>query len=100
MTDGDKLALATRLYVRLRHCTGRITDAMWMTQNMEYAREIVRMARMGGDDELMRLADRFEEVIMGRPRAMVAASAAPPKGTATETPANPPALGKYTGSLR
>lgn len=99
MTDGDKLALATRLYVRLRHCTGRITDAMWMTQNMEYAREIVRMARTGGDDELMRLADRFEEVMFGRPRAMVAASAAPAKGTA-EAPAAAPVLGKYTGSLR
>ncbi|MDM4772336.1 hypothetical protein [Solimonas sp. SE-A11] len=99
MTDGDKLALATRLYVRLRHCTGRITDALWMTQNMEYAREIVRMARMGGDDELTRLADRFEEVIMGRPRAMVAASAAPPQATA-EAPVSPATFGKYKGSLR
>ncbi len=99
MTDGDKLALATRLYVRLRHCTGRITDALWMTQNMEYAREIVRMARTGGDDELMRLADRFEEVIMGRPRAMVAASATPPQGAA-EAPASPATFGKYKGSLR
>lgn len=102
MTDGDKLALATRMYVRLRHCTGRSTDAMWMAQNPEYGREVLRLARTAGDDELLRLADRFEEVVLGvKPRpatpAVRAMTATP--GTPDE-PAAPPLVGKYTGSLR
>ncbi|HSW13933.1 MAG TPA: hypothetical protein VLI06_13900 [Solimonas sp.] len=100
MTDGDKLALSTRMYVRLRHCTGRITDAMWMAQNADYAREILKLARRGGDDELLRLADRFEEVVLGvKPKPAPAPSPAYVNGVEHE--ASPlPIPGKYTGSLR
>lgn len=97
MKDGDKLALSTRMYVRLRHCTGRLTDAMWMANNAEYAREVLRLARSSGDDELSHLADRFEEVVLGlRPK--------PPPPTYIDdgfedTPV-PALAGKYTGALR
>lgn len=99
MNDGDKLALSTRMYVRLRHCTGRLTDAMWMAHNPEYAREVLRLARSSGDDELLHLSDRFEEVVLGvRPRA----SQQQPAYVEESFPDAPvPALaGKYTGSLR
>lgn len=98
MNDGDKLALSTRMYVRLRHCTGRLTDAMWMANNAEYAREVLRLARSSGDDELRHMADRFEEVVLGvRPKPQQQ-----PVYVEESFPDTPvPALaGKYTGTLR
>jgi len=102
MTDGDKLSLSTRMYVRLRHCTGRMTDAMWMSHNPDYAREVLRLARGSGDDDLLRLADRFEEVVLGvKPKPKPAPPAAPAHVNGAEREVPPLSLmGKYTGSLR
>jgi len=108
MSEGDRLTVATRLYVRLRHSTGRLIDSVWMSQNQEYAREILRVARTSTDAEVLRLADRFDELMFG---AKPKAAAPPPLPAGRMMPPSLPAeepveednaalTAKYLGSLR
>lgn len=100
MSEGERLTVATRLYVRLRHSSGRLIDSVWMSQNQEYAREILRLARTSTDAEVLRLADRFDELMFG---AKPKAAAAPPPAMPAEEPAEPgnaALTAKYLGSLR
>ncbi|WP_051277948.1 hypothetical protein [Solimonas flava] len=96
MTENEALLLATRLYVRMRANGGRVIDAVWMTQNVEYAREVLRLAYAHADGEVQRLAARFEELVFGAAAPRAAAPAAP-------RPAAAPGLAvpnKYVGVLR
>jgi len=61
----ERFALATHFYVRLRRHLNRVVDAVWMAQNDDYAREIIRLARTHGDPELQILCDRFEALTKG-----------------------------------
>jgi hypothetical protein len=63
MTSDDKFAAAAHLYVLLRRKSGRVIDTVWMAQNADYAREVIRVARAQSDAELARLADRFEALM-------------------------------------
>ena len=86
MTDNEKFAVAAHLYVLLRRKVGRAIDTVWMVQNAEYAREVLRIAREQADTDLNKLVTRFE--------ALSASGGQPP------TPEPPPVAGKYVGSLR
>ena len=99
MTENEALLLATRLYVRMRTGGGRVIDAVWMTQNVEYAREVLRLAYSHPDGEVQRMAARFEELVFGATgtaRAAAPAAAARP----APTPAAAPTPNKYIGVLR
>lgn len=50
-----------RVYVMLRRETNRMIDVEWTIANAEYAREVVRLARTTGVDELIELANRIED---------------------------------------
>ncbi len=50
-----------RVYVMLRRETNRMIDVEWTIANAEYAREVVRLARTTGVDELIKLAKRIED---------------------------------------
>ncbi|HET8882332.1 MAG TPA: hypothetical protein VFM56_09170 [Solimonas sp.] len=90
MTENESLLLATRLYVRMRANGGRVIDATWLTQNTEYAREILRLAAAHADGEVQRLGARLEELLFGavqpRPGALASRETAVPN--------------KYVGVLR
>ncbi len=45
MIDNERIAIAARMHVALRRKTGRVTDTEWMAVNVEYAAELVRLAR-------------------------------------------------------
>lgn len=101
MSEGDRLAVATRLYVRLRHSTGRLIDSVWMSQNQEYAREILRLARTSTDAEVLRLADRFDELMFGaRPKVSAPAPSSLPAAEEPAETGNAALTAKYLGSLR
>lgn len=102
MTDSEALAIATRLYVRLRQHAGRVIDAVWMSQNVDYAREIIKLCRLQADPELSQLADRFEALVLGpgtraQPFNPAATGTFPAAGGAA-APASPAA--KYMRTLR
>lgn len=104
-TDNKLSAIATHLYVRLRRDGGRVIDAIWMVHNREYAAEVLRIARSMPDDEVSRLADRYEEIMFGLPqRTHDRPSTGIRSGTndepSPEAPVNPTVAGRYRGHLR
>jgi hypothetical protein len=70
MTQAERFSLATHLYVRLRRSSGRVVDALWMAQNDEYAREILRLAANDPDPETRGLAQRFGSLLESSPVAL------------------------------
>ncbi len=84
MTQAERFSLATHLYVRLRRSSGRVVDAVWMAQNDDYAREILRLAANDPDPETRNLVERFQALLGNRPvqrKPAPAAAAADPDGS-------------------
>jgi hypothetical protein len=86
MLVSEKIAIAAHLHVLLRRKTGRVTDTEWMAQNLEYASEIVRFARVkameDGHPDLSEWAAKLERAMAepagkapARPLAQVAVEA-------------------------
>ncbi len=110
MLEMETFAIAARLHVVMRRAAGRVTDVDWMVRNRDYAREVIRLARLHADAELLALADKFEvslvqvrapEAALHRVAAPVAVQA---RGRA-ERPEPPathamPAVPRYVGRLR
>ena len=92
MTSDDKFATAAHLYVLLRRKCGRVIDTVWMARDVEYALEVLRVAREQSDADIARLADRFETLMFGEVSGVVA----PP---ASISEAAEPSR-KYVGHLR
>lgn len=89
MTNDEKFSAAAHLYVLMRRRSGRVIDSVWLSQNAEYAREVLRLVRDQRDAELDRLAERFENLMFG--------------AAGQERPAMPDGKlesAKYVGSLR
>lgn len=102
-TDNKLSAIATHLYVRLRRDGGRVIDAIWMVQNREYAAEVLRIARSMPDDEVLRLADRYEEIMFGLSPRTPDRTQSMARGEGVreqDAPINPNVAGRYRGSLR
>ena len=105
-TDNKLSAIATHLYVRLRRDGGRVIDAIWMVHNREYAAEVLRIARSMPDDEVSRLADRYEEILYDLPPRVVdrapttALRAGGNSEPSSEASVNPSVAGRYRGHLR
>ena len=68
MSQTALLAVASRLHLFLRRKSNRITDVVWMVANPDYAREVLRLVRAEGDQEMDALALRFEQLM---PAALV-----------------------------
>ncbi len=85
MLVSEKIAIAAHLHVLLRRKTGRVTDTEWMAQNLEYAAEIVRFARVkameDGHPDLAEWAGKLERA-MSEPQK---AAARPLAQAAVET---------------
>ncbi|RYY78159.1 MAG: hypothetical protein EOO69_11915 [Moraxellaceae bacterium] len=59
--NGEFFSLASQLYVRLRRQQGRVIDSVYMTQNQDYAQEILRLARVNADADMAGLIRRIEQ---------------------------------------
>ena len=66
MSESEKLSIAGLINNTLRRSIKRIIDVEWALQNEDYAREIIRIARKEGVEELSRYADRMEEIFFGK----------------------------------
>ncbi len=79
MSESDKTAIAAHLYITLRRTANRVIDVDWLAKNDEYAKEVVRLCRQQGSDELAHYANLYEELVFGVPPAPApVASAKPP----------------------
>ena len=61
----DFFMLASQIYVRLRRVSSRVIDAVYMVENEDYAREIIRIATLVNDMELHQLAGRMQQIMAG-----------------------------------
>jgi hypothetical protein len=79
MLESEKFAIAAHLHVLLRRTTGRVTDVEWMIRNVDYAREVIRVARAEEHLDLRKLADKLEAVVMAsRPQQAAMSTSSPP----------------------
>ena len=62
----EKLPIAAHLYVTLRRKLNRVIDVEWLLHNEDYAKEVIKIARQQGMEELAHYADRMEELIFGK----------------------------------
>lgn len=110
MLASQKIAIAAHLHVLLRRKTGRVTDTEWMATNLEYALEIVRLARAkaleDGHPDLAEWADKLERASLEaqpaqRPLAQAAMALLrdrpPPAAPVAPRPAAPPAQREPSG---
>ncbi len=59
LINPEVFTLASQLYVRMRR-SGRVVDAVYMAQNMDYAKEILRIASKEMDADILDIVARFE----------------------------------------
>jgi len=97
MAESELFGVVTHLFVALKRKSGRAIDTVWAAQNKEYAREVLRVARQYDEPDMVRLADRFEELMLGvmRTRPVTAPEAMPEAEVASEGRS-----GRYIGLLR
>ncbi|MBC7378454.1 MAG: hypothetical protein H7346_13615 [Burkholderiaceae bacterium] len=98
MLASEKIAIAAHLHVLLRRKTGRVTDTEWMAQNLEYAAEIVRFARVkameDGHPDLAEWAGKLERAMaepqkaVSRPLAQAAVAAVRQNNAVNSQPGN------------
>jgi hypothetical protein len=61
--NSEVFSLASQLYVRMRRCSGRVVDAVYMAQNEQYAQEILKIAGQEKDQEILELVQRFQALL-------------------------------------
>ncbi|QQN38339.1 hypothetical protein [Acinetobacter sp. CS-2] len=59
----EVFSVATLVYARLRRVSGRVIDASYLTENVEYAEHVMAMAKQTRDPELLRLVERLTKVL-------------------------------------
>src|SRR5512135_548930 len=102
MSDSDKLSIAGLISGVLRRNIKRVIDVEWAIHNDEYAREVIRLARKEGVEELAHYADQMEEVFFGK---VVEAQAVPAVSARQEPLAekaprsDPEMVEQYIGAL-
>jgi hypothetical protein len=63
LSHGEVFSIATLIYARLRRVSGRVIDAIYLAENIEYAQHIVELAQETQDPELLRLISRLKTVL-------------------------------------
>lgn len=92
--NNERLAVAAHLHILLRRKLGRVTDVEWMSQNDDYAHEVVRLSLAQADaPELVAMAQRLL-ALLPPPRPVLPAGGA---GAGRVAAPEPP---RYVRSLR
>ena len=60
MVSGEGFSIATLIYARLRRVSGRVIDAMYLAENINYAKYVIELAEQTKDDELTRLIHKLK----------------------------------------
>lgn len=58
-SQSNAFSIATLIYARLRRVSGRVIDALYVVENVEYARFVSNLALETADPELSRLVARL-----------------------------------------
>lgn len=61
--QNEAFSVATLLYTRLRKVISRVIDVMYLIENKDYARYILNLAEQTNDAELLKYANRLNEIL-------------------------------------
>ena len=64
MAHSDAFSIATLMYARMRRVAGRMIDVMYLVENKAYAGYIIQHAALLQDEELDRLINRLQALIL------------------------------------
>lgn len=59
----EVFSIATLIYARLRRVTGRVIDAMYLAENIHYAKHVIGLAEQTEDPELLHLVSRLKTTL-------------------------------------
>ena len=59
----EAFSIATLIYARLRRVTGRVIDAMYLAENIHYAKHVIGLAEQTEDPELLHLVNRLKTTL-------------------------------------
>lgn len=62
LRNHDAFSVATLIYTRLRRVSGRVVDALYLAENLDYARHVIELVEQTQDPELQRLIERLKQV--------------------------------------
>lgn len=60
LVTNEAFSVATLIYARLRRVLGRVIDVIYLSENIEYAKNIIEIATATEDPELLKLIERFK----------------------------------------
>ena len=63
LSNHDAFSVATLIYARLRRVSGRVIDALFLAENLDYARHVIQLAEQTQDPELSHLIQRLRMVL-------------------------------------
>ena len=64
ISHSDAFSIATLMYARMRRVAGRMIDVMYLVENKAYAGYIIQHAALLQDEELDRLINRLQALIL------------------------------------
>ena len=64
IAHSDAFSIATLMYARMRRVAGRMIDVMYLVENKAYAGYIIQHAALLQDEELDRLINRLQALIL------------------------------------
>ena len=64
IAHSDAFSIATLMYARMRRVAGRMIDVMYLVENKAYAGYIIQHATLLQDEELDRLINRLQALIL------------------------------------
>ena len=64
MAHSDAFSIGTLMYARMRRVAGRMIDVMYLVENKAYAGYIIQHAALLQDEELDRLINRLQALIL------------------------------------
>lgn len=63
LRNHDAFSVATLIYARLRRVSGRVIDALYLAENLDYARHVIQLVEQTQDPDLNHLIHRLKIVL-------------------------------------
>ena len=63
VAKNSAFSTATLIYTRLRRVTGRVVDAAYLAENIEYAKHVSVLIQVTGDAELLKYIEKLNSAL-------------------------------------
>lgn len=63
VAKNEAFSTATLIYTRLRRVTGRVVDAAYLAENIDYAKHVSLLIQATGDEELLKYIEKLKSAL-------------------------------------